>query len=109
MKSLGVEVICFPRGIKFYKEYCEIVKPDAISIDYDVDPISIAKDINIPIQGGLDPKSLLLDKKEMLKNAQKYLEVFKNHQYIFNLGHGILPETSPENVKTLVDFVKDFK
>tara|TARA_B100000579_G_scaffold315565_1_gene265048 strand:- start:674 stop:1231 length:558 start_codon:yes stop_codon:yes gene_type:complete len=109
VKSLGVKVICFPRGINFYKEYCEIVKPDAISIDYDVDPISIAKDINIPIQGGLDPKSLLLDKKEMLKNAQKYLEVFKNHQYIFNLGHGVLPETSPENVKTLVDFVKDFK
>tara|TARA_B100001029_G_C15021157_1_gene430642 strand:- start:385 stop:1386 length:1002 start_codon:yes stop_codon:yes gene_type:complete len=109
VKSLGVEVICFPRGIKSYKKYCDIIKPNAISIDYEVDPKKIAEDIDIPIQGGLDPKSLLLDKKDMLKNAQKYLEIFKNHQYIFNLGHGVIPETKPENVKILVDFVKDFR
>ena len=36
-KSLNV-LICFPRGIKNYKKYCEIVKPDAICIDYEVDP-----------------------------------------------------------------------
>ena len=107
-KSLGVEIICFPRCIKSYEKYCDIVKPDAISIDYDVDPKKIAKNIDIPIQGGLDPKYLLLDKNEMLRNAKKYLEIFKNHNYIFNLGHGIMPETKPENVKTLVDFVKDF-
>ena len=109
VKSLGVEVICFPRGIKSYKEYCDIIKPSAISIDYEVDPNKIAEDIGIPIQGGLDPKCLLLDKKDMLKSAQKYLEIFKNHQYIFNLGHGVIPETKPENVKMLVDFVKDFR
>ena len=107
--SLGVEAICFPRGIKSYKEYCDIVKPSAISIDYEVNPNKIAEDIDIPIQGGLDPKCLLLDKKDMLKSAQKYLEIFKNHQYIFNLGHGVIPETKPENVKMLVDFVKDFR
>ncbi len=45
----------------------------------------------------------------MLKNAKKYLEIFKNHKYIFNLGHGVIPETDPENVKILVDFVKEFK
>ncbi len=109
VKSLNVEVICFPRGINCYKEYCDIVKPNVISIDYEVDPALIAKEINIPIQGGLDPKFLLLDKKEMLIKAKKYLETFKNHQYIFNLGHGVLPETNPENVKILVEFVKDFK
>ena len=108
-KKLGVEAICFPRNIKNYKKYCEIVNPSAISIDYDVDPIKIAESIDIPIQGGVDPKCLLLDKNEMLKIAKKYLDIFKNHKYIFNLGHGILPETKPENVKILVDFVKDFK
>ena len=45
----------------------------------------------------------------MLKKASKYLEIFKNHNYIFNLGHGVMPETKPENVKALVDFVKEFK
>ena len=108
-KNLGVKTICFPRSIKSYKKYCDIVKPDAISIDYEVDPIKIAEIIDIPIQGGLDPKYLLLEEKDMLKNAKRYLEIFKNHKYIFNLGHGVLPETKPENVKILVDYVKEFK
>ena len=55
-KQLGVPVICFPRGIKDYKNFCEIVKPDAVNIDYDVDPKKIVKEIKIPIQGGLTPK-----------------------------------------------------
>tara|TARA_B100001123_G_C15284132_1_gene1015043 strand:- start:1176 stop:2177 length:1002 start_codon:yes stop_codon:yes gene_type:complete len=109
VKSLGVEVICFPRGIKNYKEYSDKIEPNAISIDYEVDPNIITNQINIPIQGGLDPKCLLLDEKEMLNNAKKYLEIFKNRQYIFNLGHGMLPETNPNNVKLLVDFVKSYK
>ncbi len=108
-KSLGVEVICFPRSIRSYKEYCDIVKPSAISIDYEVDPNLIAKNIDIPIQGGMDPKCLLLEKNEMLASAKKYLDIFKNHKYIFNLGHGVLPETNPENVKALVNFVKESK
>ena len=108
-KSLGVEVICFPRLINSYKEFCDLVKPNAISIDYEVDPTKIADTINIPIQGGMDPKCLLLEKNEMLKNAKKYLEIFKNHNYIFNLGHGMIPETNPDSVKILVDFVKEFK
>ena len=37
MKSLNVPVICFPREIKNYKEFCEIVKPDALNIDYNVE------------------------------------------------------------------------
>ena len=109
IKSLGAVSICFPRSIKSYKEYCDIIKPNAISIDYKVDPNKIADDIDIPIQGGMDPKCLLLDKDDMLKNAKKYLEIFKDHDYIFNLGHGVMPETNPDNIKILVDFVKDFK
>ncbi len=62
-KSLNVPVICFPRGIKNYKNYCEIIKPDAICIDYEVDPAKISKEVNIPIQGGMDPKLLLSDKE----------------------------------------------
>ena len=57
----------------------------------------------------MDPKYLLLDKNVMLKNAKKYLEIFKDHRYIFNLGHGVMPDTKPENLKILADFVKDFK
>ena len=108
VKSLKVPVICFPREIKDYKEYCEIVRPDAVSIDYNVDPKKISKTIKIPIQGGLDPKILLTDKETLKKEATRYLDIFKDHPYIFNLGHGVLPETNPEMVKYLVQTVKNY-
>jgi len=108
VKTLGVPVICFPRGIKDYKNYCETVKPDAICIDYEVDPIQIRKEITIPVQGGLDPKILLTDKDNLGKEAKKYLDIFKDHPYIFNLGHGVLPETDPSMVDYLVKTAKDY-
>ena len=107
-KSLNVPVICFPRGIKNYKNYCEIINPDAICIDYEVDPLQINKDIKIPIQGGMDPKVLLTDKDNLKKEARKYLDIFKDHPYIFNLGHGVLPETDPNMMDYLVKIVKDY-
>ena len=108
VKSLNIPVICFPRGIKNYKNYCEIVKPDVICIDYEVDPLKISKEINIPVQGGMDPKVLLSDKENLKKEIKKYLEIFKNHPYIFNLGHGVLPETNPNMFEYLVNTVKDY-
>ena len=107
-KSLNVPVICFPKGIKKYKDYCETVKPDAICIDYEVDPKEILKNIQIPVQGGLDPKILLSDQENLKKEAKKYLDIFKDHPYIFNLGHGVLPETDPKMMDYLVKMVKDY-
>ena len=66
VKKLGVPVICFPRGISDYKKFCDVVKPDMINIDYDVDPKKIIKEIKIPIQGGLDPKILLFNNPAQL-------------------------------------------
>ena len=109
VKSLNVPVICFPREIKNYKEFCEIVKPDAVNIDYNVNPKEIVQNIKIPVQGGLDPKILLTDEETLKKETTKYLEIFKDHPYIFNLGHGVLPDTKPEMVELLVNTVKDFK
>ena len=108
IKSLNIPVICFPRGIKNYKNYCDIVKPDAVNIDYDVDPVSICREIKIPVQGGLNPKVLLTDKENLKKETLKYLNTFKDHPYIFNLGHGVLPETNPDMVDYLVKTVKDY-
>ncbi len=108
-KKLGVPVICFPRGIKDYKNFCDIVKPDMISIDHEVDPKKIVNDIDIPVQGGLDPKILLSDKDNIKKQTEKYLNIFKDHPYVFNLGHGILPETKLDMVQELIHIVRNFK
>ena len=107
-KSLNIPVICFPRGIKDYKAYCDIVKPDIICIDYEIDPVKISREIKIPVQGGMDPKILLTDKENLKKEAKRYLDIFKDHPYIFNLGHGVLPETDPNMMDYLVKIVKDY-
>ena len=108
VKSKGIPVICFPKGIDDYKEYVSVIKPDVISIDYNVDPIYISENINITVQGGLNPKYLLGEKKDLEINVKKYLDIFKDKQYIFNLGHGVLPETDPDMVDHLVKLVKNY-
>ena len=107
-KTLSVPVICFPREIKDYKIYCKNINPDVISIDYNVDPNEIRKNIDICVQGGMDPKILLSDKEKIKNEAKKYLDIFKDSPYIFNLGHGVMPDTKPEMVDYLVKFVKNY-
>ena len=109
VKNLGVPVICFPRGISNYVEFTEIVRPSMINIDYNVDPKNLIKSLDIPVQGGLDPKVLLSGKENLKKQIRKYLEIFKDHPYVFNLGHGILPETEVDMVYELVETVRNYK
>ena len=111
IKSKNIPVICFPKGIgKSYIDFCKEVKPDCISIDYEVDPQWIREKVNgVPIQGGLDPKILLTDKENIKKNTDKYLNIFKDYPYIFNLGHGVLPEIKPETIQYIVELVRSKK
>ena len=109
VKNLGVPVICFPRGIYDYVEYTKIIKPNMINIDYHVDPKALIKSIDIPVQGGLDPKILLSNKENLKYEIRKYLEIFNDHPYVFNLGHGILPETQVDMVYELVKIVRNYK
>ena len=109
-KKNKIPVICFPKGIKEnYKEFNNIVKPDGISLDYDVDPSWVRKNLfNVVLQGGLDPKLLLASEQKILNTARKYLDIFKGLPYIFNLGHGLLPETDPDKVSKLVKFYREY-
>ena len=111
IKSKNIPVICFPKGIgKNYLDFCSVVKPDCISIDYEVDPKWIKEKLNgIPIQGGLDPKILLEGKEEVKKNTEKYLNIFKDYPYIFNLGHGVLPEIKPETIEYVIQIIRNKK
>ncbi len=100
--------ICFPRNINNYKKFVENVNPDIINIDYKVDPSIIRDTIDITVQGGLDPKILLNNKDILRKEVTKYLKTFDKKRYIFNLGHGVLPDTNPDMVKYLVSIVRSF-
>ena len=109
-KKKKIPVICFPKGInKNYKEFNNVVKPDGISLDYDVDPNWVKQNLsNVVFQGGLNPKLLLSNEKEILNISKKYLDIFKDVPYIFNLGHGLLPETDPDKVNKLVEFYREY-
>ncbi len=103
-------IIYFPKGVgQKINLFAEEVKPDGLSIDHEINLHDLNIDKNIVYQGGLNPKYLLLDEKKMLKEAEKYLKFFQNKRYIFNLGHGILPNTDPDRVKKLVNFVKNYQ
>jgi uroporphyrinogen decarboxylase len=110
-KSIDIPVICFPKGIKQkYLNFLNHVKPNGINIDSDINPRWAKNNLkNVCIQGGMDPKILFLDDSKMFEEAEKYLEIFRNSSYIFNLGHGILPETKPEKLSKLIKFVKEYK
>jgi uroporphyrinogen decarboxylase len=108
IKSKKIPSICFPKGIgENYIDFCSMVKPDCISIDYEVDPKWIKEKLkDIPIQGGLDPKILLGGKEGVKKNTEKYLNIFKDYPYIFNLGHGVLPEIKPETIEYVIQIIR---
>ena len=109
-KENKIPVICFPKGLKEnYSEFNNVVKPDCISLDYDIDPNWAKQNLyNVILQGGLDPNVLLSSEKEILNAAKNYLDIFKGLPYIFNLGHGLLPETDPDKVYKLVKFYREY-
>jgi uroporphyrinogen decarboxylase len=112
VKKKKVPIICFPKNIKKedYIDFCSIVKPSAINIDYEIDPEWIKNKLdNLPIQGGMDPKILLTNKENVKKNVNYYLNVFSGYPYIFNLGHGILPETDPSVIEFIVRTIREKK
>ena len=109
-KEKKIPVICFPKGVKEnYKEFNSIVKPDGLNLDYEIDPNWAKLNLsNVVLQGGLNPKMLLSSNEEILDSAKKYLDIFKGYPYIFNLGHGLLPETDPDKVSKLVKFFREY-
>ena len=93
-----------------YLDFNHIVKPDGLSLDFTIDPIWAVNNLkNVTLQGGLNPKFLLDSEDKMYDETKKYLDAFKDVPYIFNLGHGLKPETKPEKLKKLINFVRDYK
>ena len=52
---------------------------------------------------------LLENKEKIKKETENYLNIFKDYPYIFNLGHGVLPETKPETIEYLIKIIRNKK
>ena len=73
------------------------------SIIYD---IAIKK--NITLQGNLSPQTLVEGGENLIRETKEVLERFKKNKHIFNLSHGVLPQTPPANVQTVVEIVRRY-
>ena len=85
------------------------MKPNGLNLDYETEPYWAKKNLkNVILQGGLDPKTLFLPDEKIKANVIKFLGAFKDIPYIFNLGHGLLPETDPDKLGKLIKFYRDY-
>ena len=105
-----IPTICFPKGVgEKYKEFNELVKPNGINLDQFIDPLWAKNNLkDVVIQGGLSPNVFFKSDKEMISEATKYMKTFEGLPYVFNLGHGLLPETDPDKVKKLIKFYRSY-
>lgn len=105
-----IPVIGFAKGVgEILPLYQKITGVDGLSLDPSID-ISWARealDLCPVLQGGLDPQVLLRGGPELDRDVRRYLEGFKDRPYIFNLGHGILPQTPIEHVQRVIEIVKE--
>ena len=104
-----IPIIGFPRKTskEGYKKYSNIDKLDCISLDYDFNLDHINElSSKVAFQGNLNPAALLLENNILQDEVDKILIAFKDRAHIFNLGHGVLPNTSIKKVEELVKTIR---
>jgi len=104
----GVRIIGFPRGAgAMLGEYAAEAGVDAIGLDYTV-PLAAAQALpkTIALQGNLDPILLLAGGSMLIERVRAIRAAFAGRPHVFNLGHGILPETPIAHVEAMIDAVR---
>lgn len=111
-RSKNIPVILFCRGSSVFATHMARANPAAISIDWNADISKIRHEIpsTIALQGNLDPDILYAPHKLLKNEVLRLLKSMRGHpNYIFNLGHGIHPDSPVDAVKTLVETVQNFR
>ncbi len=111
IKHPDVPIIGFPRGAGFmYEAYARETGVDGLGLDQMV-PLEQARALQkiCTVQGNLDPVALLAGGDIMENRVRKILDILSGGPFIFNLGHGVIKETPPENVQCLAEIIKDYE
>ncbi len=106
----GVPVIGFPRLAGMYAGlYAERTGVDCVALDTGTDPARAAAAVpdSVAVQGNLDPIALLAGGAAMRQETSSIVGALRGRPHIFNLGHGILPQTNPDHVAELVEFLRN--
>jgi len=107
-----VAIIGFPKGAGGkLAAYARETAVDAIGLDETVDPYWAAGELpeDLPVQGNLDPLAVIAGGEELEIGVRRILDAFAGRPHIFNLGHGILPDTPIAHVEQLISLVKGEK
>jgi uroporphyrinogen decarboxylase len=107
-----IPVISFCKGSSVFAPLMAETKPDVISIDWNVDLRDIKQRLpqGMAVQGNLDPFILYADKKVIKEKIHRLFERMRGEKgFIFNLGHGIMPDIPFDNVKYAIEVVKEFR
>lgn len=102
-------IIGFPKGAGAkLQAYANETGASAIGLDETVDPVWAHENLpaGLPLQGNLDPLALIAGGEALEKSARQIMQVFEDRPHIFNLGHGILPDTPIEHVENLLTLVR---
>jgi uroporphyrinogen decarboxylase len=108
-RRAGARIIGFPRGAgTSLLRYVESVPVDAVGLDWMIDRELVRREIQSrrPVQGNLDPLALLAGGGALDREVDAVLEAFSGKPFIFNLGHGILPETPIAHVEQMLARVR---
>ncbi len=112
LNRTNVPVISFCKGSSVFAPLMAEAKPDVISIDWNVDLKDMKARLphNIAVQGNLDPHILYAEKHVIKDRIHRLFECMRGQKgFIFNLGHGIMPDIPFDNVKYAIDVVKEFR
>ncbi len=112
LNRTGIPIISFCKGSSVFAPLMAESKPDVISIDWNADLLNMKNSLpkGIAVQGNLDPFVLYADKKVIKDRIHKLFERMRGTDgFIFNLGHGIMPDIPFDNVKFAIDTVKEFR
>lgn len=107
-----VPIISFCKGSSVFAPIMAEAEPNVISVDWNADLLNIKQSLpaNIAVQGNLDPFVLYADKPVIRKKITELFERMRGVDgFIFNLGHGIMPDIPFDNVKYAIEVVKEFK
>jgi uroporphyrinogen decarboxylase len=111
-ESPRVPVIGFPRGAgMLYEAYVRETGIDAVGLDTAVPPSWAAAALQplVPVQGNLDPVRVVTGSDGMFAAAGRIVDALAGGAHVFNLGHGLIPTTPPENVTALSGFLRGLK
>ena len=104
-----VPVILFPRGAGLlYLDFAAESGAAGLSLDSNLPPVWAAEALSpqVTLQGNLDPLYLVAGGSAMDTAAEEILSAFEKRPFIFNLGHGVVPQTPPENVERLLKVIR---